>query len=71
MFELVEPLSLTALIAATLQYAILVRHREERRDEERYLYEAEAAGRQALFRARLLDRGRSVRQWSTAGTRFR
>lgn len=71
MFELVEPLSLTALIAATLQYAILVRHREERRDEERYLHDAEVAGRHALFRARLLDRGRPSRQWSTAATRFR
>ena len=71
MSDLVEALSFAALIAATLQYAILVRHREERRDQERYLHEAEAAGRQALFRARLLDRGRPSRQWSTAATRFR
>jgi hypothetical protein len=71
MSEMVEPLALTALIAATLQYAILVRHREERRDEERYLHDAAVAGRQALFRARLLDRGRPSRQWSTAATRFR
>ena len=71
MSELVEPLSFTSLVAATLQYAILIRHREERRDHERYLQEAEAAGRQALFRARLLDRGRPSRQWTTAATRFR
>jgi hypothetical protein len=33
---LVEALTLLALMAATLQYAILVRHREERRDAIRW-----------------------------------
>jgi hypothetical protein len=33
---LAEALSLVALMAATLQYAIVVRHREERRDAIRW-----------------------------------
>jgi hypothetical protein len=34
--DLVDALSLTALIAATLEYAIVMRHREERRDAIRW-----------------------------------
>ncbi|HEX2193565.1 MAG TPA: hypothetical protein VHK63_01165 [Candidatus Limnocylindria bacterium] len=36
MANLAEALSLAALVAATLEHAILVRHREERRDEIRW-----------------------------------
>jgi hypothetical protein len=71
MAELVEALSFSSLVGGTLQYAILMRHRQERRDEARLLDEVQSAGRQALFRARLLDRGRPARRWSTAATRFR
>jgi hypothetical protein len=71
MAELVEALSFSSLVGGTLQYAILMRHRQDRREEERQLHEVEVAGRQALFRARLLDRGRPQRQWTSAGARFR
>jgi hypothetical protein len=66
MSDLVEPLSLVALVAATLEYAILVRHREERRDAMRW---------QAEMRESLISVGRSavapVRRWTDDGTRFR
>ena len=39
MADFVEALSLAALVAATLEYAILIRHREERRDEIRWQHE--------------------------------
>jgi hypothetical protein len=64
--ELVEALSLTALLAATLQYAILVRHRAEQRDAVRW---------QAEVRESLVSAGRTpvgaARRWTEDGTRFR
>jgi hypothetical protein len=71
MAELVEALSFSSLVGGTLEYAILIRHRRERRDEARLIEEVQSAGRQALFRARLIDRARPARRWSTAATRFR
>lgn len=66
MTELVEALSLIALTAATLEYAIVMRHREERRDALRW---------QADVRESLVSVGRvgpaPVRRWSEDGTRFR
>jgi hypothetical protein len=66
MVDLVEALSLVALTAATLEYAILVRHRVERR---------EAVNWQAEVRESLVSIGRgdtrAVRQWTDDGTRFR
>ena len=66
MAELVEALSLIALTAATLEYAILVRHRVER---------CEALHYQTEVRESLVSIGRSdarpVRQWADDGTRFR
>jgi hypothetical protein len=66
MTELVEALSLVALTASTLGYAIVMRHREERRDALRW---------QADVRESLLSVGRiapsPVRRWSEDGTRFR
>jgi hypothetical protein len=66
MADLVEALSLVALTAATLEYAILVRHRVERR---------EALHWQSEVRESLVSIGRvnptPVRQWSDDGTRFR
>jgi hypothetical protein len=71
MTELTHALALTSLVGGTLEYAILMRHREERRRDQRHSLEVEAAGREAMFRAHLLDRGRASRRWSIAGTRFR
>ena len=68
---LTEALSLSTLVAGTLEYAILVRHREDRRRAERFNATAEWLGRQALQRMRLIDRGRAVRNWTSFGTRFR
>ena len=66
MVDLVEALSLVALTAATLEDAILVRHRVERR---------EALHWQSEVRESLVSIGRvnstPVRQWSDDGTRFR
>lgn len=66
MTDLVEALSLIALTAATLEYAIVIRHREERRDAIRW---------QADVRESLVSAGRigpaPVRHWSDDGTRFR
>lgn len=41
--DLAEALSLFALVAATLEYAILIRHREERRDAIRWQAELQAS----------------------------
>jgi hypothetical protein len=66
MTDLVEALSLIALTAATLEYAIVMRHREERRDALRW---------QADVRESLVSVGRidppPVRRWSEDGNRFR
>lgn len=66
MVDLIEALSLVALTAATLEYAILVRHRVERR---------EALHWQSEVRESLVSIGRSdsrpIRQWTDDGTRFR
>ncbi len=62
----VEALTLTALVAATLEYAIVMRHREEQRDAIRW---------QAQVQESLTSVGRSiaapVRRWTDDGTRFR
>ena len=64
--EFVHALSLTALVAATLEYAIVMRHREERRDAIRW---------QEQVRESLVSLGRTetapVRRWTDDGTRFR
>lgn len=64
--DFVEALSLAALVAATLEYAIVVRHREERRDVIRW---------QAETRESLLSLGRieaaPARRWTDEGTRLR
>ena len=62
----VEALSIVALVAATLDYAIVMRHREERRDAIRW---------QAELRESLVSIGRfeprPVRRWTDDGARFR
>ena len=63
---LVEALSLVALTAATLEYAIVVRHREERRDAIRW---------RAELRESLVSIGRfdapPLRTRTDEGARFR
>jgi hypothetical protein len=62
MSDFVEALSLAALVAATLEYALVMRHREERRDAIRW---------QAEVRQSLLSLGRietaPVRRWTDDG----
>jgi hypothetical protein len=66
MADFVEALSLVALVAGTLEYAILMRHREERRDAIRW---------QAEVRESLVSGGQAIpgpmRRWSDDGSRFR
>jgi hypothetical protein len=64
--EFVEALSLTALVAATLEYAIVMRHREERRDAIRW----QAEVRESLVSARGFG-ATPGRRWTDEGTRFR
>ena len=64
--SLVEALSLVALLAATLEYAIVLRHREERREAIRW----QAELRESLVSVGRVDAG-PVRRWTDDGTRFR
>ena len=64
--DFVHALSLTALVAATLEYAIVMRHREERRDALRWQVEV----RESLISSGRSD-ARPARHWSDDGTRFR
>ena len=70
MSALLEPLTLSALVAGALEYAILVRHRDEQRRESEHMALATSLGHQAMLRMRLLDR-RPPRTWNAFGTRFR
>jgi hypothetical protein len=68
MSDFVNALSLMALVAATLEYAIVMRHREERRDAIRW---------QVEVRESLVSVGSAgaaappLRRWTDDGTRFR
>ena len=64
--DLVEALSLVALLAGTLQYAILIRHREEQRHA--LLWRAEV--QESLVSVGHRD-ARPLRRWTDDGTRFR
>ncbi|HEX7171731.1 MAG TPA: hypothetical protein VF365_03865 [Candidatus Limnocylindria bacterium] len=66
MRDFVEVLSLMALMAATLEYAMLVRHREVRRGAIRW----QAEVRESLLAVGDIDAG-PVRRWTDDGTRFR
>jgi hypothetical protein len=68
---LTEALGFSALIAGTLEYAILLRHREERRRDAAHVELATDLGHAALMRMSLLDRGAPRRRWSNFGTRYR
>jgi hypothetical protein len=63
---IVEALTLVALTAATLEYAILMRHREDRRDEIRW----QAELRESLVSVGRVD-ARPPRTWTDDGNRFR
>jgi len=64
--DLVEALSLAALVAATLEYAILMRQREGRRDAIRW----QAEVRESLLSVRGIGAA-PERRWTDDGTRFR
>jgi hypothetical protein len=66
-----EALTLSSLVAGTLEYAILIRHREERRQADLDDALIEAAGRSALYRTHLLGDAPRRRGWSAFGARFR
>jgi hypothetical protein len=66
MADLAEALSLAALVAATLEYAILIRHREARREDIRWQHEIQ----DSLMWARRIDPAPG-RQWTDDGSRFR
>jgi hypothetical protein len=66
MSDLGEALSLIALVAATLEYAILIRHREEWRDAIRWQEEL----RESLVSAGRLTTS-TARRWVDDGSRFR
>ena len=70
MSVLVELLTLSALVAGTLEYAILLRYREQRRRDTAHVALASDLGHDALLRMSLLDRG-APRRWSGFGSRFR
>jgi len=65
--DVVNALSLTALVAATLEYAILMRHREERRDAVRWQEEI----RESLLSVRGIDAAPARRRWTDDGNRYR
>jgi hypothetical protein len=65
--DFVNALSLVALVAATLEYAIVMRHREERRDAIRWQSEV----RESLLSVRSVGAAGPKRQWTDDGTRFR
>jgi len=65
--DVVNALSLTALVAATLEYAILMRHREERRDAVRWQEEI----RESLLSVRGVDAAPARRRWTDDGNRYR
>jgi hypothetical protein len=67
---LTEALGLASLVAGTLEYAILLRHREERRRDAADLALTTNLGHEALMRMNLLGPA-PRRRWSSFGTRFR
>lgn len=66
MADIVEALSLAALVAATLEYALLIRHREERREAIQWHEEM----REALMSVGRVESS-PMRRWTDDGTRFR
>lgn len=71
MRELAEALGLSSLVAGSLEYAILIRHREERRLSVSFVDDAEVAAREALIRVSERESRWPMRRWTADGTRFR
>jgi hypothetical protein len=69
--ELAEALGLSALMAGSLEYAILIRHRQERRMRVSFIDDADAVARDALTRVSQRDNRWPMRRWTADGTRFR
>ena len=70
--ELAEALGLSSLVAGSLEYAILIRHRQERRQSVSLLEDVEVvAEREALTRVNQRDSRWPMRRWTADGTRFR
>jgi len=65
--DFVDALSLMALVAGTLEYAIVMRHREERRDAIRWQEEV----RESLVSVGSSSAAPPVRRWTDDGSRFR
>jgi len=71
MSDLAQALGLSSLVAGSLEYAILIRHREERRQTVSVIDDAEMAAREALTRVSQPDNRWPMRRWTADGTRFR
>ncbi|HEX6655864.1 MAG TPA: hypothetical protein VF153_06600 [Candidatus Limnocylindria bacterium] len=71
MAGLPEALTLSSLVAGTLEYAILIRHREDRRVGDELDDLTARLGHEALMRMRLIERARPQRAWGSFGSRFR
>jgi len=71
MSELVEALSLSSLVAGSLEYAIVIRHRRERRQAVSAGPDADQAAVEALTRVSQVDTRWRLRRWTAEGTRFR
>ena len=69
--DLAEALGLSALLAGSLEYAILIRHRQERRMRLSFVDDAYAVARNALARVSQRDNRWPMRRWTADGTRFR
>lgn len=69
--DLAEALGLLSLVAGSLEYAILIRHREERRRRLSWLQEWETATHEALTRVSEPVNRWPMRRWTADGTRFR
>jgi hypothetical protein len=69
--ELADALGLSALVAGSLEYAILIRHRQERRVSVSFVDDDDVAAREALARVNLGDSKWAMRRWTADGTRFR
>jgi hypothetical protein len=70
MAELAEALSLSSLVAGSLEYAIVIRHRRERRQAVSLSPDVQTA-LEALARVTGTDDRWRLRRWTAQGTRFR
>jgi hypothetical protein len=69
--DIAEALGLSSLVAGSLEYAILIRHRQERRRSVSFVDDADVAAREALSRVSQRASRWPMRRWTADGTRFR